>query len=195
MLQLGAPALTRKASATVNSSVLTARVINSILPPPAEPSAPAPPDSPLPSCDNASTSSTLSTFDPSIPLATLEEWNSLYPLHPFSPLILLLDYLETSTNIIRPASTVLEEYLELLPGGKKGIFERAGMSGNESLGDYLNYAAECGVLEMVEGLMALSRDLRGWNGIKGGKRLQQLEGKEEEAKERNLPGAFAIGEK
>jgi len=69
------------------------------------------------------------------------------------------------------------------------------MSGNESLGDYLKYAAECGVLEMVEGSMALSQELRGWTGIEAGKEMQELGGQKEEAKERNLPGAFAIGEK
>jgi len=196
--QLGAGATRRNSSATVNSSVLTARMINSILPPPVEPSLPAPLDSPVPVCDNASTSSTLSTTERSIPPATLEEWNSLYQLHPFSPLILLLDYLELSTNIIRPSLSILEEYLELLPGGKKGSFERAGMVGNESLGEYLQYAAECGVLEMIDGSMTLSDELRGWGVYEGGKGVKGSEGEKEKTKtmeEPDLPGAFAIGEK
>jgi len=54
------------------------------------------------------------------------------------------------------------------------------MSGNESLGDYLKYAAECGVLEMVEGSMALSQELRGWTGIEAGKEMQELGGQKEE---------------
>jgi len=88
--------------------------------------------------------------------------------------------------------------LELLPGGKRGSFERAGMVGNESLGEYLQYAAECGVLEMVEGSMALSDELRGWRVYEGGKEVKGSEGEKEKTKtkeEPDLPGAFAIGEK
>ena len=59
----------------------------------------------------------------------------------------------------------------------------------------MNYAAECDVLEMVEGSMALSQELRVWTGIEAGKEMQELGGQKEEAKEQNLPGAFAIWEK
>ncbi|GAA5956683.1 hypothetical protein JCM3765_005702 [Sporobolomyces pararoseus] len=137
---------------------------------------------PTPSFSNSTSSSSSSKLQSSssatmIPPALLQHWNSLYNSHPFSPLILTLNFIESSTTTTTtsigsssfiPIETV-GEYLEILPGGIETALNRAGerlvkYQAVEGLERYLNTAHMQGVVEKNKEGIKLMDNFKGWKG-------------------------------
>lgn len=126
-----------------------------------------------PSTASREVSSNSRPFDSSpvtIPPAVLQLWNSQYSLHPYSPLLLTLDFLESSTPHRKPAPSVLRAYMASLPIGLEGAFERArvlrgeGDDAGQVFARYLIGATVEGILEFEGSGVKLKRDYKGWKG-------------------------------
>lgn len=105
---------------------------------------------------------------PTIPSALLQHWQSLYSLHPYSPLILTLDFIESSTCLVSPSTETLKQYLELLPDGLEGVLRRAkeegGLREGEGFEEYLRGAMKGGVVVVDEKGGRLAEEWKGWKG-------------------------------
>jgi hypothetical protein len=111
-----------------------------------------------------------------IPSAILQHWNSLYDLHPFSPLILTLDFILSSTTMttIRPSLETVRDYLVVLPLGFEGVFARVGIEYNdesssseerdEKFVKYLKQAEMVGVVRVDTEGVKLMDEYKGWKG-------------------------------
>ncbi|GAA5916439.1 uncharacterized protein JCM6883_006109 [Sporobolomyces salmoneus] len=119
---------------------------------------------------NSSSSSSGAT----IPPALLQHWNSLYDSHSYSPLILTMNFIESSTASSSddiPYDTI-KEYLDLLPGGFTGAWRRSFEEDEKaSLRLYLIGAQADGVIiqhqwetEEVKGTARLKPEYKGWKG-------------------------------
>ncbi|GAA5980010.1 hypothetical protein JCM5350_005995 [Sporobolomyces pararoseus] len=112
-----------------------------------------------------------------IPPALLQHWNSLYDSHAFSPLILTLNFIESSTTSSSESSFIPDEtvkqYLEILPGGVNGAAKRienytglksAGYKPDELFKLYLCHAALSRIVHQTDEGVRLEEEYKGWKG-------------------------------
>jgi len=136
---------------------------------------------------SSTSSSTPNSSNVTIPPALLQHWENLYDAHPFSHLILVLNFIETSTSSSSSSSSssasstipfsLMKSYLEFLPGGIRNVYEKSSgikldddaylneLSKDLILGNYLSNAADRDVVEIDEELgVRLGWKFKGWKG-------------------------------